>query len=56
MEAHLKAEHRYATIDPTKISYDDALTELNRQSDAALSQMDGLTDTQRAAAISKFNS
>ena len=54
MEAHLKAEHRYATIDPTKISYDDALTELNRQSDAALSQMDGLTDTQRAAAISNL--
>ena len=54
MEAHLKAEHRYATIDPTKISYDDALTELNRQSDAALTQMDGLTDTQRAAAISNL--
>lgn len=54
MEAHLKAEHRYATIDPTKISYDDALTELNRQSDAAVSQMDGLTDTQRAAAISNL--
>ena len=54
MEAHLKAEHRYATIDPTKISYDDALTELNRQSDTALSQMDGLTDTQRAATISNL--
>ena len=54
MEAHLKAEHRYATIDPTKISYEDALTELNRQSDAAISQLDGLTDTQRAAAISNL--
>ena len=54
MEAHLKAEHRYATIDPTKISYEDALTELNRQSDAAVSQLDGLTDVQRAAAISNL--
>ena len=54
MEAHLKAEHRYATIDPTKISYEDALTELNRQSDAVISQLDGLTDTQRAAAISNL--
>ena len=54
MEAHLKAEHRYATIDPTKISYEDALTELNRQSDAAISQLDGLTDTQRTAAISNL--
>lgn len=56
MEAHLKAEHRYATIDPTKVSYEDALTELNRQSDAALTQMDGLTGYPKSCCNLKFNS
>lgn len=54
MEAHMKAEHRYNTIDPIRLSPENQLTEIYRQNDAAMGQIEGLTDTQRAAAISNL--
>lgn len=55
MESHLKEEHRYNLIDPIKMSPEDQLVEINRQNDAVVEQLDGLTDTQRAAALSNLS-
>lgn len=54
MEAMMKAEHRYNLIDPIKMSPENQLTEINRQNDAVMGQMDGMTDTQRAAALTNL--
>lgn len=51
MDAHMKAEHRYDTIDPTLLNPDRQLSEIYRSNNAAAAQLDGLTDTQRASAL-----
>ena len=54
MEAHQKNQHRYNYIDPIKMSAESQLTEINRQNDAVAAQLDGMTDTQRAAALTNL--
>lgn len=54
MEAHQKNQHRYNYLDAVAMSPESQLTEINRQNDAAMGQLEGLTDTQRAAAITNL--
>jgi hypothetical protein len=41
---------RLDRLDPVRLGYDQQLAEINRQASTASTQLDGLTDTQRAAA------
>lgn len=54
MESHLKTQRRYELVDPIAISPDQQLTELYRQENSVVGQLDGLTDTQRAAALTNL--
>lgn len=46
---------RLDRLTPVNLGYDQQVAEINRQSDAASSQFDGLTDTQRASALTNLS-
>ena len=46
---------RLDRVDPVRLGYDQQVAEINRQANAVSAQMDGLTDVQRAAALTNLS-
>lgn len=46
---------RLDRLDPVNLGYDQQVSEINRQSNAVASQMEGLTDSQRTAALTNLS-
>lgn len=46
---------RLDRLDPVKLGYDQEIAEISRQANAASAQLDGLTDSQRAAALTNLS-